>query len=187
MRIRYRYICLLLLSTLALTDACAQRYIARTGHIRFFSYSPIEDIEAHNREVSSIIDLSSGELVFSLPVKAFQFEKALMQEHFNEKYMESDKFPKAQFKGKITDISSLDLKRKGPHNAQVTGNLTVHGVTKPVTTSATLSLVGKDLSALATFIVKPADHDIEIPWIVRNNIAKEMEVTVEITYSPMAK
>ncbi len=163
--------------------AVAQRYISKNGHIWFYSHTPIEDIEAHNRQVVSILDALSGTIQFSLLVKSFEFKIALMQEHFNENYMESDKFPKAGFKGIVNDIETIDFNKDGDYPVEVSGDLFIHGVTKPVTTKGTITVAGSAISARAKFIVAPKDYDIKIPSVVENNIAKEIEVSVDVTYN----
>ena len=175
---------IILLSLLAFAQiANAQKYIAKTGHIWFYSYTPMEVIEAHNRQVVSILDLSTGELVFNLLNKSFEFKVALMQEHFNENYMETTKFPKSSFKGKITNLDKIDFKKDGTYNADVTGDLTIHGVTKNITTTGTIEVSGGNVLAKAKFNVVPKDYGIQIPQLVENKIAKEMEITVEIPYT----
>ena len=169
----------------ASSSVFAQKYMTKTGHISFFSKAPMENIEAHNNQVSSIINTANGELVFSLLMKSFNFQKALMQEHFNEKYVESDKFPKAEFKGKITNLSSIDFKKEGPQAAEVAGTLTIHGVTKDATAKGTVEVKGGKLYVKATFPVTVADYNITIPAAVRENIAKVVDVTVDMVYDPM--
>jgi len=116
-------------------------------------------------------------------VKSFEFKIALMQEHFNENYMESDKYPKASFKGKITNNSAVDYKKDGVYTAEVTGDLTIHNVTKSMTTRGTIEVKGAAVAARAEFIVKPSDFGIAIPAVVENKIAKEVKVTVDGTYT----
>jgi len=161
----------------------AQKIITKTGHIWFYSHTPMEDIEAHNRQVVSSLDCSTGDLQFLLLIKSFEFKRTLMQEHFNEEYMESDKLPKASFKGKITNLSQINFKKDGTYPAQVTGDLTIHGVTKNVTTNGTVEVKGSAISANAQFMVVPQDYGIKIPSLVENKIAKEMTVHVEMSYS----
>jgi hypothetical protein len=161
----------------------AQKYISKTGHIWIYSYTPVEVIEAHNRQVVSILDAASGDLQFSLLVKSFEFKIALMQEHFNENYMESDKLPKSSFKGKITNLNTIDLKKDGIYPAEVSGDLTIHGVTKPVTTTGTIEIKGQTLNAKAKFTVSPKDYDIVIPSLVEEKIAKTIDVNVDVPYS----
>ncbi len=107
-----------------------------------------------------------------------------MQEHFNENYMESDKFPKSNFKGKIDNLSKIDFKKDGTYPAEVSGDLTIHGVTKHITTKGTIVVKGSTITANSKFMVVPTDYGIRIPIIVENKIAKEMQVTVDITYTP---
>jgi len=161
----------------------AQKLVSRNGHIWFYSHTPVEDIEAHNRQVVSILDLSNGDIVFNLLIKSFEFKIALMQEHFNENYMESDKFPKATYKGKINNLDKIDFKKDGIYPAEVSGDLTIRNVTKPVISKGAIEVKGSSVTARAKFIVKPQDFDITIPSVVENKIAKEIAVNVDITYS----
>ena len=163
--------------------AGAQKFISKNGHIWFYSYTPVEVIEAHNRQVVSILDAATGDLQFNLLVKSFEFKIALMQEHFNENYMESDKFPKSSFKGKITDPGKVDFKKDGVYPASVSGDLMIHGITKTVTTLGTLEIKGGSITAKAKFTVSPKDYNIEIPALVEKNIAKSIDIHVDVTYT----
>ena len=175
---------ILLFALLTLVNvASAQKYIAKTGHIGFYSYTPMEVIEAHNHQVVSILDPATGDLVFNLLNKSFEFKVALMQEHFNENYMETTKFSKSTFKGKITNLDKIDFKKDGTYMAEVTGDLTIHGVTKNITINGTIEVVKGVITAKAKFKVIPKDYGIQIPQLVENKIAKEMEITVEIPYA----
>jgi polyisoprenoid-binding protein YceI len=149
----------------------------------FYSYTPIEEIEAHNRQVVSILDAATGDLQFNLLVKSFEFKVALMQEHFNENYMESDKFPKSSFKGKITNLDKIDFKKDGIYPAEVSGDLTIHGVTKTVSATGTMEIKAKTINAKAEFTVSPKDYNIEIPALVENHIAKSIDINVDVTYT----
>lgn len=159
-------------------SATAQKYMTRTGKVTFFSGTPMENIEAFNNDVSGVVDAKTGDVLFIVPIKSFKFEKALMQEHFNENYMESDKFPKADFKGKITNLSAVNMAKDGAYPVQLQGKLTIHGVTKDVDMPGTLTVKGTALTAKTKFNVKTADYDIRIPAMVENKIAKEIEVNV---------
>lgn len=161
----------------------AQKYISKNGHIWFIASTPLENIEAHNNQVVSVLNPVDGTLQFSMLIKSFEFKIALMQEHFNENYMESDKIPKAGFKGELSNLSEIDFSKDGSYPAEVTGDLTIHGVTKPVTTIGTLTISGKSVTAKAKFKVMPKDYNIEIPSVVENKIAKEAEVNVDVTYN----
>ena len=161
----------------------AQKLVSKNGHIWFSASTPLEDIVAHNRQVVSILDPTAGTLVFNLLVKSFEFKVALMQEHFNENYMESDKYPKSTFSGKINNNADVNYKKDGTYATEVSGDLTIHNVTKPVTAKGTLEVKGSSVTAKAVFIIKPADYNIAIPAVVENKIAKEVEVSVDATYT----
>ena len=163
----------------------AQKYFTREGKISFFSDAQLEKIEAHNNSANSVFDLESGRIEFAVLIKAFQFEKALMQEHFNENYMESSKFPKAVFKGIITNIDELDLSKDGSYKAQVKGELTIHGVTREVVTEGLFEVTGGNITAQSSFDVAVADYDIKVPAVVRDNIAKNVRIDVDMDYEKL--
>ncbi|RYD57335.1 MAG: YceI family protein [Sphingobacteriales bacterium] len=156
----------------------AQKYMTRTGKVTFFSSTPVENIEAFNNEVASVVDAKTGDVVFQVPIKSFKFEKALMQDHFNENYMESDKFPKAEFKGKIADLSGVNFAKDGTYNVKINGKLTIHGVTKDVSMPGTIVVKGSSITASSKFNVATADYNINVPKVVEGKIAKQIEVTV---------
>ncbi len=172
---------ILLLALLAATPARAQKYLTKKGFISFFSTSPIEDIEARNQQVTAIVDVGGNQLAFVLPITGFVFKRTLMQEHFNENYLESEKYPKATFTGRLTGLAPDALAAPGPHPAQATGDLTLHGVTRRIAAPATLELKNGQLLATATFDIAPADFKIEIPLLVRDRIAKTVAVKVVLT------
>jgi hypothetical protein len=165
--------------------ANAQKYITRNGYVGFFSHTPMEDIKADNNQVASVLDISSGELVFQVLVKSFHFERALMEEHFNENYMESDKIPKAGFKGKITNLSAIDFKKSGTYDVTVEGDLTIHDVTNKVSTRGTIEVVMGGITANSKFSIVPEDYKINIPGVVREKVAKSLELTVTMKYTSM--
>mgnify|MGYP005849910069 CR=1 FL=1 len=167
------------------TVAGQNKYMTRDGYIRFYSSTPVEDIEAVNNHVGSIIDTSTGEIVFTLKMTDFNFEKRLMQKHFNDSYVESDKFPTSTFKGFITDNDNVEYSTAGSYPVVVEGDLTIHGVTNSITTPGTIEVTGEGIKGETKFIVKTADYDIKIPKIVRKKIAEEMEITVKMKYEPM--
>jgi polyisoprenoid-binding protein YceI len=176
---------ILLLAMLAIFQLSqGQKLITKTGHIWFYSKTPLEEIEAHNRQVVSTFDPASGEIVFMMLVKSFEFKRALMQEHFNENYMESEKFPKASFKGKLTNPDKINFKKDGVYPAEVSGDMTIHNVTKPLSSKGTLEVKGGNVIAKAKFLTTAHDWDIEIPNVVEDKIAKQIEVTIEATYTP---
>lgn len=163
----------------------AQKYFTKEGKITFSSDASMEKIEAHNNSATSVIDVESGRMEFAVLIKAFQFEKALMQEHFNENYMESSKFPKATFKGKVVNMDKVNLGKDGIYPAKVKGELTIHGVTKEVETSGDFEVKDGNISALASFEVAVADYDIEVPAVVRDNIAKTVLINVDVNYQKL--
>ena len=161
------------------------KYLTKTGVVTFFSSAPIEDIEARNEQVAAVLDFGTGQLAFAVPIKGFVFKRSLMREHFNENYLESDKYPKATFAGRFVGVDAATLGTAGPHNVQVEGDLTLHGVTHRIQVPASVELKGGQLLAAATFPVASADYNIEIPLLVRNNIAKVMTVRVALTCDPV--
>jgi hypothetical protein len=160
-----------------------QKLVSKNGHVWFYSHTPLEEIEAHNRQVVSIFDATTGDIQFSLLIKSFEFKIALMQEHFNENYMESDKYPKASFKGKISGIEKADLKKDGSYPVETTGDLTIHNITRKVTAKGTLDIKDGKITAKSKFTVAPKDYQIVIPSVVENKIAREVEVNVEVPYT----
>jgi len=176
----------LLLAITPLALSAQERYATRNGNITFYSSTPVEDIEGHNRKVTSVWDASTGAIEFAVLIKAFEFEKALMQEHFNENYMESNTHPKANFKGKMTGITAEEVKKPGTYVVTVAGDLTIHGVTKSVSIPGSV-VVGESgaIKATSEFVVKPEDHDIAIPGVVRKNIAETIKVSVDLSLEPL--
>lgn len=170
------------------TQATAQsKYFTRNGTVVFHSSAPLEDITADNRSVTAVLDAESGALEFSALMRSFNFKKALMQEHFNENYVESEKFPKATFKGKVVDMDKVDFATPGTYPVTVSGDLTLHGVTQPLTTEAVFEVGDAAITGKSEFIARPADFDIEIPGIVRDKIAKEIKVTVDVELEPFER
>jgi len=183
---RSSFLLLTLLLLLALGRSHAQnKFMTKTGRISFFSASPIEDIEARNQQVAAVLDFSTSQLAFSLPVKSFVFKRTLMQEHFNENYLESEKYPKATFTGRFVGFDAATLATAGPHDAQVEGDLTLHGVTRRVQVPASVELKNGQLLAFAIFPVSPADYKIEVPLLVRDHIAKVVSIRVALNCEPV--
>lgn len=157
-----------------------QPLVTRSGYAMFFSSTPLEDIKAENNQVQAAIDPVKKTLAFAMLMKGFLFDKDLMQEHFNENYVESEKFPKATFNGSYT--GDVNLTKNGSYPIQVTGSITLHGVTRPLSIPATLVVQDKVLLGQAKFFLKPVDFNIKIPSLVKNNIAKEIAVTVKTDF-----
>jgi polyisoprenoid-binding protein YceI len=163
----------------------AQKYMTKNGFISFFSHTPMEDIKAENNQVAGVIDTSTGEIVFQVLINSFHFERALMEEHFNENYMESEKYPKASFKGKITDLKTVDFKKNGTYDVVVEGDLTIRDVTKKMSVKGTVEIITGGVNANTKFIIAPEDFNIKIPSVVREKIARTLEVTVAMKYAPI--
>jgi len=180
-----RRLVIILSLSMVVFAANAQKYMTKTGYIGFYSQTPMENIKADNNQVASVLDISSGDMVFQVLIKSFHFERALMETHFNENYMESEKFPKSIFKGKITDVSSVDFKKNGVYNITVEGDLTIRDVTNKVSTKGTLEVVSGGINAGSRFNIVPEDYKISIPGVVRDKIAKNLEVTVTMKYAPV--
>jgi hypothetical protein len=156
----------------------AQKMITRTGEIKFEASMPaFEEIAGTNSTVSCILDKSTGDFVALALVKAFKFKAPLMEEHFNENYMESSKFPKATFKGKISNFDAKKLSSKKTE-FDLEGDLTIHGVTKKIKTKLALVLNADKITATSLILVKPQDYDIEIPSLVKGKIAENVKVSI---------
>jgi polyisoprenoid-binding protein YceI len=161
------------------------KYYTKTGKIEFFSKADLEDINAKNKTVAALLDSKTGSLQFSVLMKGFEFPKALMQEHFNENYVESDKFPKGEFRGTIINNSDIDYTKEGTYTAKVQGKLTIHGITKDVTTTGIIKVDGDKLDATSTFNIKVSDFDIKIPSIVKDKVSNNIQITVDCKLEPL--
>jgi len=161
-----------------------ERYLTKNGAITFYSKAPVEDITADNNQVLSIIDASSGKMAISILIKSFMFKKALMQEHFNENYLESDKFPKATFKGSILNFDAI---KETATKAQVKGVLTIHGVSKEITIYGNFTKTKEAILVDGNFIIEVDDFGIEIPAVVDKNINKKIKVSFNFNHKPYNK
>lgn len=157
------------------------KFITKTGYVSFFSHSLVEDIKAENNQGLSIIDIKTGEIVIQLLMRSFIFKKALMQEHFNENYIESSTYPKAIFKGKVLNYDQLVNEDS---EAEIEGTLFVHGKEKEIKIKVKTHYVSDELIIRGNFMVEVADFDIKIPTIVVNNIAKIVKVSFEFHHKP---
>jgi polyisoprenoid-binding protein YceI len=162
--------------------AQAQKVFTKNGNISFHSKASLETIEATSNQVTSVLVPATGDIQFSVQVKSFHFKKALMEEHFNENYLESDKYPKSTFKGKINDVAKVDFTKDGTYNVTVSGDLNMHNVTQKTTATGTITVKSGKISAASSFVVKLADYKIDIPNVVRNNIAETVTIKVTCTY-----
>ena len=154
-------------------------YFTRSGKVSFFSSTPIEDIKADNDQVTCVMDLETGEVSFQIPILGFNFKNGLMQEHFNENYMESDIYPNASFKGKVNDWGIIDL-TETYQTVRLDGTMTIHGVSKKISEKGKISLINDNVYGSSKFQIMVADYDIEIPKLLRENIAKVIDVDTEL-------
>jgi polyisoprenoid-binding protein YceI len=159
----------------------AQLFITTNGEVSFFSKTPMEDIEALNKNVSSIINTATNEVAVQMRITNFVFPNKLMQEHFNENYLESEKFPSATFKGKIKE--SVDLTVPGSYPITAAGSATIHGVTRPIELKGTIVSTGSGLALTCSFEVKLVDYKIDIPKIVFAKIAEVIKVSSKLNYT----
>lgn len=153
--------------------------------VHFLSKSALEDIEATNKNPIAVFKAETADIQFAVVMTQFKFKSALMEEHFNENYMESEKYPQATFKGKVNE--KIDLSKDGENKVTVTGKMTMHGVTKDITTEGTITKKGEDLVVVSTFKVKVADYNIKVPSLYVQNIAEVVDVNVNITLEPFVK
>lgn len=163
-----------------------EKFYTKAGKISFFSSTPVDNIQATNRSVVCLLTPASGDLQFSVLIKGFEFKKALMQEDFNSSsYMDSNKYPRSEFKGQVQNNSSVNYTTDGTYNVTVKGNLTIHGVTKPIEATGTISVKAGRPQLNSTFNVLLKDHDITIPQFHRSSISNSIKVTVDCSLEPM--
>jgi polyisoprenoid-binding protein YceI len=165
-----------------MTAVAQAKYYAEQSSITFFSDGDIEDIKANNTSVTSIFDVTKKEIAFLLKVKDFEFDKKLMQVHFNEKYMEAEKYPKSTFIGSVT---GYNLEREGVQHVTASGKLSIHGVTRDVKIPGTIEKKGRNLMLRSKFMIKLSDYKISIPQIIWKNVAEEVEVDLDLVYTPL--
>lgn len=162
----------------------AQKYTVEKSNVVFFSKASVEDIAAKNSRSTSSFNLATGEITFSIPIHEFQFAKSLMKEHFNEKYMDTGKFPESVFVGKIT---GYDSKSPGTQKAKAEGKLTIHGITHDVDVPGTIEMNGDKILLKSKFIVKLEDYQVKQPQLLWKTITEQVEVTIDFTYKPQEK
>jgi polyisoprenoid-binding protein YceI len=161
------------------------KYFTKTARVNFYSNAALEDFEAKNRTTVCVLDIKTGALQFSTLIKGFEFQNEEMQEHFNDHYLESDKFPKAEFKGIVVNNGSVGYKKPGSYPVQVKGQLTIHGITKDVITNGVMKVDTKGITTTSSFNVQVADYGIKIPSLVKDKIAKVVKVTVDASLDPL--
>lgn len=160
------------------------KLVSKKTHIKFFSHTAVEDIEANNNASISTLDLATGNVVFSVPMQSFEFEKSLMQKHFNsKKFLNTKAFPKAKLKGQITNLSEIDFSKDGTYKATVKGELSIKGITKQIVESGTITVKGSTIEVESRFNITLADYEIIfVKGKPSSNIAKTVEVTMHAQY-----
>lgn len=176
-----RLLILITAITLTTTIDAQKLYSTKSGKISFESKAPLEDIEARNSEVESKLLASNGQIVFNLLIKGFQFENQLMEDHFNENYLESSKYPKADFKGFITNFKDINFEKDGSYPATAKGKLTIHGVTRDVISTGTVVVKGGKVTAKSNFDIKLKDFNIG-GSLIGKKIAETISIKVDCQY-----
>jgi len=175
----------ILIMLVTISSFSQSRYITKTGILSFSAGTPVEDIDGLNKSALSVIDVATAQVEVAVLIKGFEFKRGLMQEHFNENYMESEKYPKATFKGKIEDFSKIDFKKDGTYEVRSKGTLDLHGVKKEVEVPVTFTIAKGLPSATASFSIVLEDYKVEIPGAVKDKISKTAAVKLTLDYKPM--
>lgn len=178
----------ILLSVMLFSTATAfsqERFFTKNGRVSFEAGTDLEDINAVNNGASSVFDTSTGQIECAVLIKGFEFKRALMQEHFNENYMESDKYPKAVFKGKVTNIDKVNFREDGTYALKIKGFLEIHGTKKEIETNGIMNIAGGAVKANTAFTVLISDYNISIPGLVKDKISKTANIRMECTYNAL--
>ncbi len=181
-----KIILITLVTVLIHSMAFAQgKFVSKEGSVNFFSHTVAEDISSDNYSLTSTLNTSTGEVVFSVPMQGFEFEKALMQKHFNSpKFLDTKKFPKGRFKGQITNLSDINFGTDGTYQTTVEGEMTIHGVTNPVSEKGTITVAGGVVTVDSKFQVTLADYEVAFSkGKPSTNVAKMVDVTVKSVFN----
>ena len=161
------------------------KYFTKSGSIHFSSKGVIETIQANHKSVTCVLDSKSGAIQFAVLLKGFEFKKALMQQHFNEDYVESDKFPRAEFRGQVVNNSDINYAKDGVYNAHVKGKLTLHGETKDVEADGKITVKEGKLQTNSDFSIQMTDYNIHIPSLVKENMSNTVNINVNCALEPL--
>jgi len=163
-----------------------EKFYTKTGKILFkCTKSLLEKIEATNKSGTCVLNAKNGNLQFAIMMKGFEFDRALMQEHFNENYVESSKFPKAEFKGQITNNSDIDYSKDGTYTAKVKGKLQIHGETKDVEAVGTINVKEGKVVTAANFAIQLSDFNITIPTLVADKVSNTVNISIDCSLDPL--
>jgi polyisoprenoid-binding protein YceI len=168
-----------------LVDAQLFRGKPDASTISFYSKSPLEDIEATNKKAVIVLRTTTNDIQFGVPMISFKFAKPLMEEHFNENYVESEKYPTCTFKGKINE--TIDYTKDGEHKVTAKGTMNLHGVSKEIEAPGTLTIKGKEIFIVSAFKIRVADYNIKVPSLYVQNIAEIIDVKVNAILEPYEK
>lgn len=177
------------IATMANIVVAQEKYFTKTGKITFDATAPKspENIDAINKNVTCVLDTKTGDVQFAVLMKGFEFERALMMEHFNENYVESDKFPKTTFKGNIINNESITYSKNGTYTAKVKGKLTMHGETRDIETEGKITIKDGKVQLQNSFSVVFADYKISIPQLVSDKVSKTAKITVDCSLDILKK
>ena len=180
-----RYALLLLSLCVGVIAHSQKRYFTRNAGIHFSAGTAMEDIDAVNNSATSVIDLTTGQIEFAVLIKGFEFKRALMEDHFNENYLESDKYPKATFKGKLTNLENVNITKDGEYPIRIRGLLDLHGVKKEIESDGLLKVRGSQISASSQLNVLLSDYNISVPKLVQDKISKLVSVKIDCNYNEL--
>ena len=161
------------------------KYFTKNGRISFVSKAALENIDGNHKSATCVLDTKTGNMQFAVLMKGFEFEKALMQEHFNENYLETTKFPKAEFKGQVVNNSEVNYAKDGTYPVKVKGTLTMHGETRDVETTGNVVVKSGKIQTGAEFTILLSDYKIEIPKVVKDNVSNTVKITVDCSLEPL--
>jgi polyisoprenoid-binding protein YceI len=182
-----KIILLLSVTTIASITFAQGKYFTKTGKIDFDATVPKspEDIKGVNKSTTMVIDTKTGDMEFLVLMKGFEFTRALMQEHFNENYVESTKFPKAEFKGAIVDNAAVNYTKDGAYKVKVKGKLTMHGITKDTESDGVITIKSGKITATSTIVTVLADYKISIPSLVADKVASSAKININCALEPL--
>ena len=180
-----RYALIVLFLSVGVIAHSQNRYFTRNGGIHFSAGTAMEDIDAVNNSVTSVMDLNTGQIEFAVLIKGFEFKRALMEDHFNENYLESDKYPRAIFKGKFTNRDNVNITKDGEYPIKIRGVMDLHGVRKEIETDGVLAVTGSQINARSKLNILLSDYNINIPSLVKDKISKVVSVSIDCNYSEL--
>jgi hypothetical protein len=183
MKSKNYYLLIILLVSIGFSAKAQTVYVLKSSNIYFFAGTPIEDIEADNIKSVSFFDSKTGDIRWSIPINSFKFKNALMEEHFNENYLESEKYPKAEYVGKIMNPETYDFSKPNTFVVKVQGELTMHGIKKSKTIEVTIKNESRAFTANTKFDILLADYNIQRPQILWEKLSETVSVTSTLNYS----